>query len=109
MPVEDVDYLEPGEVPLPPELERSQPDPAPESEDWAPGTEVATLTAEDIARIKANKPCVHCGSWHARACPRVKRMAWHPHGQLAEVEFWRDGQWNEEHVIWPEQVAEAEQ
>ncbi len=111
MALHDVEILDPGVVPLPPELERSHPEPpdsTPEPEPVTPGAEVATLTADDIARINATPACRHCGGRHARACPRVRRLAFHSNGQLAEVEFWPDGRWSDDYVIWPEQVPDPD-
>lgn len=46
--------------------------------------------------------CAHCRGIHARACPRVKRFAYHPDGALAEIEFWPDGKWPTDNVIFPD-------
>lgn len=62
--------------------------------------------AEQIARLK---PCTHCGGRHTRACPRVRRMKFHPNGTLAAVEFWPEGKWSDEHVIWPEDMETDEE
>ena len=67
-------------------------------------TPTPELAPELAAKITDTKPCMHCGGWHARACPRLKRMSWHPGGSLAEVEFWPDDRWSDAHVIWPEQI-----
>lgn len=69
--------------------------------------ETPQLTAEELQRLRENR-CSHCGGTHARACPRVRRMAWHLNGNLAEVEFWPDGRWPDEHIVWPEQLAEQQ-
>jgi hypothetical protein len=31
--------------------------------------------------------CVHCGCWHAGACPRVKAVEYHPDGTVKRVEY----------------------
>jgi hypothetical protein len=67
-----------------------------------------TLTVELAAKLRQIPVCAHCRGRHTRACPRVKAMKWHPNGTLAAVDFWRDGQWSDEHVIWEEQLAEAD-
>lgn len=59
--------------------------------------------AEELAKIPR---CQHCGGQHARACPRVRRLTFHPSGVLAEVEFWADGRWPTDNVIWPEQITD---
>lgn len=48
--------------------------------------------------------CKHCGGIHNRACPRIRRMAFHPNGALSEVEFWPDRKWSDDAVVWPEDV-----
>jgi hypothetical protein len=78
--------------------------------DSAPAAETAdeqTLTPELVAQISRMPACQHCGGRHARACPRVRKMQWHPNASLAAVEFWPDGDWDETKVIWPEQLAAA--
>jgi len=45
-------------------------------------------------------PCADCGGIHERACPRVKRKAWHPNGNIAEVEYWQI--WDRSDIVWPE-------
>lgn len=50
---------------------------------------VRELTEDERTALDAaGGPCAHCGGYHARACPRVKRLAFHPNGGAAEVEFW---------------------
>lgn len=71
-----------------------------------PAAPDSVLPADLAARVKAAPRCGHCGGVHVRACPRVKRMAWHPNGQLSDVEFWPDNRWSDEHIIWPEQVTD---
>lgn len=108
----------PRRIPVPdPEVVATQPLP-PELE-WYPrvatpaelGTEAddTALTVELAAQLRRIPVCQHCFGRHARACPRVKRMAWHPNSQLAEIEFWPDGKWSDEHVIWPEALAEVDE
>jgi len=46
-----------------------------------------SLTEEEIEQLDGNT-CMHCGGYHARACPRVKRLEFHPNGTPAVVEFW---------------------
>lgn len=52
--------------------------------------------------------CAHCRGVHTRACPRVKRMTYHEGGQLAEVEFWPDGKWPTDYVIFPDSPEMSE-
>jgi hypothetical protein len=60
------------------------------------------LTPELVAEIQKGESCQHCKGRHARACPRVKRLDFHPNGALKRVDFWAEGKWSDEHIIWPE-------
>jgi len=57
-------------------------------------------------QLKQGKACVQCGGFHLRACPRVKRLVMRNAEEIAEVEFWPDGQWPKDNVIFPEDVFE---
>ena len=62
---------------------------------------------DDVAaewELLRTRQCQHCGGAHARACPRVKRLEWHPNGELAAVEFWPEGAWSTDGVLWPEDI-----
>ena len=39
------------------------------------------------AIFAAGEACEHCGGIHKRACPRVKRKAFHGNGNVIEVEY----------------------
>jgi len=68
-------------------------------------TATEVLTPEQRATLLANA-CAHCGGVHARACPRVKRLQFGADGrQVIEVEFWRDGRWDETRVKWIEDLS----
>lgn len=66
------------------------------------------LSAELATQVAQIKPCTHCGGRHVRACPRVRRMGFHPNGTLASVEFWAEGKWSDDHVFWPEDIETTE-
>ena len=66
------------------------------------GGEFTEDEARELWRLHRENRCDHCGASHARACPRVRGFKWHENGRIAEVEFWPDGQWPEENVMWPE-------
>lgn len=78
------------------------------TEELTGGKDDTQLTAELAAALRRIPVCNHCGGRHARACPRVKRMEFHPNGSLASVEFWAAGKWPEAEIIWQEDLAEAE-
>ena len=90
----------PGEILITPSLysARNQQDvtqagqfTAPTANQPHPVTPMTATTTEGEWELFKAQRCSHCGGAHARACPRVKRMEWHPNGQLAAVEFWPDG------------------
>jgi hypothetical protein len=72
--------------------------PAPEEPPLTPGE------AADLHRLFRANICSHCGGSHARACPRVRRLRFHPDAKLAAVEFWPDGQWKDDGIMWPEDL-----
>jgi hypothetical protein len=57
---------------------------------------------------RPEEPCADCGGYHLRACHRVKRQAWIGQGAGAgnrvEVEYWPDGQYDDNYTIYPEDV-----
>lgn len=57
--------------------------------------------------VWAEQKCQHCGGLHSRACPRVRRIAYGDGGKPAEVEFWPNGRWPDNDVIWLEDVIDA--
>jgi hypothetical protein len=63
--------------------------------------------ATEMLRMFRAQTCRHCGGAHARACPRVRRLTFHPDAKLATVEFWPDGKWSDEFVQWPENLPLA--
>lgn len=65
------------------------------------------LTREEAAELWQQfrgRLCQHCLGAHARACPRVRELSFHPDAKLARVRFWRDGDWSDDGVLWPENL-----
>ena len=79
------------------------------------------LEAQAIFRgeVPGKAPCQWCGGLHVRtllqsappagaalgvqheaACPRVKRLEFHPNTNLVSVEFWK--RYDESGIVWPE-------
>jgi len=58
---------------------------------------------EHARRLLDSPACTHCGGWHLRACPRVRRLRFGPDGSLREVEFRADWRW-ERRVVWHEEL-----
>lgn len=61
---------------------------------------------DDVPALARLKPCSHCGGHHVRACPRIKKMSWHPNAGIASVEFWPDGKWPDKHVLFPDEITD---
>lgn len=58
-----------------------------------------------LQRIFDNPPnviCQDCGGYHLRACPRVKRKCFHANGNLIEVEYWSDRDYDDSETVYPE-------
>lgn len=74
------------------------------------GADTSELTDEERegarGAFQSGRACVHCGGLHLRACPRVKRFVFDEQRRVREVEFWADGEWPADVVVWPEDVAE---
>lgn len=65
----------------------------------------AVVSPEARTALRRTVPCGHCGGWHLRACPRLKRIRYRPDGATPlEAEYWQD--WTDEDVVWPESVYE---
>jgi hypothetical protein len=66
------------------------------------------LTDEERAgyreQFAKKQACVQCGGLHLRACPRVRRVVMRNKEEIAEVEFWADGHWPKDGIIFPEDV-----
>lgn len=79
------------------------------------GVHVALTPDEKIALravfpTRPESACKHCGGYHLRACPRIKRIAWIGEGagtgNEVEVEYWPA--FDDENIIWPEDVYDEE-
>jgi hypothetical protein len=64
----------------------------------------ATDRAAMRKALDEGKGCQHCGGLHTRACPRVRRLVYHPNGMVAEVEFFPPDVWSDNEIIWPEDL-----
>jgi hypothetical protein len=64
--------------------------------------------AEMLEEFRKGEACEDCGGLHSRKCPRVKRRAFHPNGNLVEVEYWPDGSYDSSTILWPEDLFEED-
>jgi hypothetical protein len=69
---------------------------------WCGGLHVRTLLQSGPAPGAA--PAV--GVQYEAACPRVKRLEFHPNTNLVSVEFWR--RWDESGVVFPEDAYDPD-
>lgn len=67
--------------------------------------------AKAAQMILESDPCMWCGGYHDRACPRIKRVKFHIDGTIPdwrrnveEVEFWPDESWIDSGVVWPNEL-----
>lgn len=96
------------------EWDHPEPDPVATQPIPKPGAAVVPkdpkkVSPEDAAAILARVPaCAHCKGHHVRACPRVKSMKFHPNGSLAGVDFWPEGKWSDDHILWPDELVDDE-
>lgn len=75
-----------------------------------PYDEFKEILRTEIFTTRPDSPCGHCGGYHLRACPRVRRQVWAVQGpgagELAEVEYFE--KWDDSEVIFPEDVFDDE-
>lgn len=67
------------------------------------------LTKDERDKLLASPRCVHCGGVHGVSCPRVKRLRLRANGDPLEVEFWPDGAWTRDYVLFPEDYPEQDE
>jgi hypothetical protein len=53
--------------------------------------------------------CLHCGGIHLRACRRVRSITWNADGSVASAEYWKDGQWDESGIVWPDDAYDDDE
>ncbi len=79
---------------------------------WSGEPDPADLTPDEQEAARAqwrSGKCTWCGGLHLRACPRVKRMVFANDGKtVTEVEYWPEGQWSADNIVWPEDMGWGE-
>ena len=67
------------------------------------------LTDEEQAELADHEaPCVHCGGYHVRACPRVRRVVFRQNGSgVQEVEYWPASEIDWTGVIFEDAAGES--
>jgi len=67
------------------------------------------LTEGEQDELAEETTCIHCGGFHVRACPRVKRIAFHPQSaKVVEVEYWSSDQIDWTGVVFTDTASEEE-
>ena len=68
-----------------------------------------SLTEDEIKDLEeSDAKCSHCGGYHVRACPRVRKIEFHQNGLIASVEFWPYGEVDWSHVAFEDQGPDDE-
>lgn len=62
---------------------------------------------ETTTTVWAQRCCQHCGGLHTRACPRVRSISYSSDGKPSQVDFWPDGRWPTDGVLWLDEVIAA--
>ena len=61
------------------------------------------LAEEERAKVMEyfdkDEVCPNCRGIHTRACPRVRSVEYHDGGALKRVEYWAEGEWSTDNVI----------
>lgn len=72
------------------------------------------LTAEEAQALRDQweaDACGSCGGLHTTAikapgsCPRIRRITYDSSGRMLEVEYWPDGKWPKDGIIWPDEIV----
>jgi transcriptional regulator with XRE-family HTH domain len=75
------------------------------------------LTPEEVTELRGRweeHACGSCGGLHTTAvkapgsCPRIKRIAYDAQGRMLEVEYWPEGKWPKDGIIWPDELVVEE-
>jgi len=80
----------------------------------APEPALTTQEAAELREQWEKSPCGACGGLHVTAlktpgaCPRIKRIAYDAQGRMLEVEYWPDGKWPKDGIIWPDGIMAEE-
>jgi hypothetical protein len=68
---------------------------------------------EDLKTLFAEQSCKACGGLHTEtigtpgACPRIRRVAYDNHGNVTEMEFWPEGEWSRDGILFPRHLGSA--
>jgi hypothetical protein len=68
---------------------------------WCGGLHVRTLLQPAVP-----DGSLPLGVQHGAACPRVRKMDFHPNSNLVSIEFWRT--WDESGVVFPEDAFDPD-
>jgi hypothetical protein len=62
------------------------------------------LTPQEVAALRAIKPCDFCGGIHHGLCGRVTRVWYYPNGAVKQAIL--QDEWSTERTIWPESLPD---
>lgn len=75
------------------------------------------LTAEEAQALRdqwEQEACGACGGLHTTAikapgsCPRIRKITYDSQGRMLEVEYWPDGRWPRDGIVWPDEIVAGE-
>lgn len=66
----------------------------------------SVISVEQLEFFKEENRCSHCGGWHHRACPRVRRIKFRAPGDIEEIEFWES--WPRDGVVFADELPLAQ-
>lgn len=75
------------------------------------------LTAEEAQALRdqwETDACGSCGGLHTTAikapgsCPRIRKITYDSQGRMLGVEYWPDGKWPKDGIIWPDEIVAGE-
>jgi hypothetical protein len=71
-------------------------------------TEEQKMFLRPLFDARPEHPCLDCGGYHLRSCPRIRSQEWIGNGNRIKVEYWQHGQYDDSDTIYPEDVFEPE-
>ena len=75
------------------------------------------LSADEAKELRGQwerDACGACGGLHTTAikapgaCPRIKRITYDAQGRMLGVEYWPEGKWPKDGIVWPDEIVAEE-
>lgn len=68
---------------------------------------------KELETLFADHACKACGGLHTEtigtpgACPRIRRVVYDNHGNVTEMDFWPEGEWSRDGILFPRHLGPA--